>query len=699
MPPKISADLDGFSLKALGRAIAQAFKPSWSYSPRRTSNNYYEAFHTSPRFDALEMLASDVASATFKLYDKRAHKADPKNAEAIDEHPLLDFLANPMPDHPELDGYAMVHATIIYRRMTGEAFWVIERDRRGLPAMAYLVPPTWVIQTPTSSVPEYLIQPMGNTSHRPISVPPEDVIWFKDVNLSSPYGRGRGRDEKIGDEIESDEYASKYAKNFFYNDATPPIAIEAPNATQEQADRLKENWVQRLGGFLNARKPAVLPWSGAKIHKINDSAREMDFVESRKFLRDTCNQHFALPPEKQGILENSNRSTIDSAEYIWTKGTVSHEVARFFAALNRQLVPQFDPELVLVPDNVIPEDGETKWKQMREAVESGLATRNEARQALGLEPDKKRGDVYLLKVGVVERPVNEEPEEPEDDPEPPDEPPSPPEPEDDDEEEPETAKGFHTKAMDEDRAKAYWDSFDTKAASVEEPFKSTVKAFAEDKAIEARKVFKQKVRDGLPFSQALEAMLEEVYGPDADEALRDGLAPDWILAMRKGAELAEELLGRPINFDLLNPAFLTWVKDNGLDLAKLVNDTTRDAMRKTIADGVAAGEGINKLARRIAEVQEDLAGYRAERLARTESARSVNQGTWATYKAEGVKRIEWIATRDGRAREAHAAVNGAQAGIDEGFMVGGERLLFPLDPNASAENTVNCRCGLAAVID
>ena len=48
---------------------------------------------------------------------------------------------------------------------------------------------------------------MGGNS---IVVPVVDVICFKDIDLNDPYGRGKGTSETLGDEIQSDEYASKY---------------------------------------------------------------------------------------------------------------------------------------------------------------------------------------------------------------------------------------------------------------------------------------------------------------------------------------------------------------------------------------------------------------------------------------------------------------------------------------------------------
>lgn len=682
---------DGLSLKGLAREIAQALKPAWSYAPKRTTSSYYETFHTSPRLDALEMLATDAASAKLELFPGKQYKADPKNTDGIDDHPLLNLLENPMPDHPEIDGWVLRYATHIYIELSGEAFWLLERDRRGVPAEAYIIPGVWVISTPTVNSPWYLIQPMGNTSHRPLQVDPNDVIWFKTIDINNPYGRGRGRVENIGDEIESDELASKYAKNFFYNDATPPTLISIPNITQEEAERFQESWIQRFGSFLKARKPAILRGDNIKVQKLTDTPREMDFVESRRFIRNTCNEHWSMPPELMGILENSNRSTIDSADYLWQKNRVAKSLRRFCAVLNRQLVPQFKEDIVIVAENVIPEDKATQWLQMREAVAGGIATRNEGRNALGLPPDGKNGDVYLMPFSLVERRINN-----------PELPPTPSNPEKDtpgltEEDVPvkTVSKGWSTQD-------SYWHLFDVKAASGEEPFKQAVGKYAALKERECREAFKKYAHEGLSYNEAIDKMLDDVYGEAADQVLKDRLAPAWVMSMKNGIAIAEETLGRPISFELLNPSFLNWIDTNGLEKAKTVNATTIDSIRSTISEGIEGGEGIQKLSRRISSVQEDLAGYRAERIARTETASSVNFGAYASYKAEGVDTVEWIATRDGRTRNYddgdefdHLVMDGKTANIDEGFDVGGETLMFPGDPAGSAANVINCRCAVA----
>ncbi len=55
----------------------------------------------------------------------------------------------------------------------------------------------------------------------------------------------------------------------------------------------------------------------------------------------------------------------------------------------------------------------------------------------------------------------------------------------------------------------------------------------------------------------------------------------------------------------------------------------------------------------------------------------------------------WTTVGDDRVRDAHAAADGqrrGEEGIPGAFLVGGEALRYPGDPNGSAENTINCRC-------
>lgn len=53
---------------------------------------------------------------------------------------------------------------------------------------------------------------------------------------------------------------------------------------------------------------------------------------------------------------------------------------------------------------------------------------------------------------------------------------------------------------------------------------------------------------------------------------------------------------------------------------------------------------------------------------------------------------EWIAILDSSTRLSHASADGQITRVRETFIVDGENLLYPRDPNGSAGNIINCRC-------
>ena len=87
--------------------------------------------------------------------------------------------------------------------------------------------------------------------------------------------------------------------------------------------------------------------------------------------------------------------------------------------------------------------------------------------------------------------------------------------------------------------------------------------------------------------------------------------------------------------------------------------------------------------------------YRADTIARTEILNAYGNGDWASASALGEfgpMEKTWLATGDARTRPEHLALDGETLPMDEPFDAGGEPMMFPHDPGASAGNVVNCRC-------
>lgn len=672
----------------------------WTQAPEGNVSSLLELYHTSPRMDAIDIKAQHIAGTPWAIYDKAAWDESPDEAQPIKNHPAIELLTEPCPAYPEIDGSVLMYLTYVYKRVTGEAYWWKIRNGSKIESL-YIMPKNWCLQTPSAGSPYFLFIPSGVAGGQSIKADPADIVWFKSPNVADPYSRGRGRSENMLDEYEADELAAKYQKNYFYNDATPPIAISAPGASPDEVEQLKQSWFQRVGGFLKARAPAFLTWEGAKIEKIADSQREMDFVESRKFMRDMANQHEQLPPEIAGILENSNRSTIDAAFYLFTKNVLTPELASLDATITRQLIASdYDNRLVYRHKNTVPQDEAFKLAKVNEGVARGMLKRSDWKKAMGY-PVEPEDNVYVIPFSLTEVKPGEKPA-----PEP------APAPEAALAEPPAKTIEFSlTKAVkgrfSPEQKAAIWKTFDTKAASEEPFFMQAVRKLAGAQNKLFHDTFKTELGSSRDFEGAIDRTCLKVLGKSADAAVKSGLAPAWLASMKNGFELAQEVLGGGIDFSLYNPKFNAWVDKAGLIKAKEINDTTRAELREKLAaevsEGVQSGESMSKIAGRIRAatdgVYENMSANRATVIARTETASSVNAGQFETYKGEGVKQKEWLATSDDRTRDAHAEADGQVVGIDEPFIVDGEELQYPLDPNGSAGNVIECRCTVLPVIE
>ena len=91
---------------------------------------------------------------------------------------------------------------------------------------------------------------------------------------------------------------------------------------------------------------------------------------------------------------------------------------------------------------------------------------------------------------------------------------------------------------------------------------------------------------------------------------------------------------------------LEWIKLRSLTLAKSINMTTMEAIRKALAEGFAAGESIQQLTKRIEEYFIENAKVRAELISRTEVISASNEGALHRFELEGVEKSEFYPSPD-----------------------------------------------------
>ena len=700
----------------------------WSQAPSSASRDLLALYHTNPRLDGVRLIANKCASTELYLYNKADFRKNKNKASIIENHEIYNLLENPCPADRELTGWTIRYFVFACYKLVGEAYLLKVRDAGGKIIALQPVSPSWVVQTPSATSRYWEIYPFGTAGGNSIIVPVEDVICFKDIDLNDPYGRGRGTSEAIGDEIQSDEYASKYAKNLFFNDATPSAIIYAPQGNKETADQIKQSWLSKMAGFHHAKEPMVLTGEGSKFEKISQSPTELDFVESRKFLRDNANEHYHIPPEIFGILQNSNRSTIDSAEYLLNKNVLADDLRMFERVINTQLLwEDYDKErtLILHHENNISEDIAQKLQIANDGLSRGVLTVNDWREAMGYEKDEKGGDVYLRGFGQVEVPFNSEPIELPDLPAETIELPSsaqenevsqgenPDEKELTEEEFKSLQSAYEKKykvlksAEDKERRGKIWKVFDARATSIEAPFyKSMQKAFTKQ-----NELVNAEIKKACENNKDVGTAIENLFDNKMDEALKHTLAGAFLNGLNVGAEHGQELLNRKSAkeiSDTVRRAFSLWIDSYGLELCKDINTTTKKKLRKALSESITEGDDLRNQVNKLIEVADGLFDddkkVRATLIARTESCSTMNAGSNELYKAEGINYKEWISVQDDRTRDSHLIMDGTVVPITDKFEVpamdniDGAYMDYAGDPTAPAGQVCNCRCTIAPFV-
>ena len=359
-----------------------------SNPPDRNTAEFISAFRTSPRLAVTDRIATDLSFVPGKLY--RVGR-DGQETE-VTRHAFLDFWEHPNPLW-EYTRPALWRLLQLYLLLKGEGYFIIERDHLGRPCELWPVPVHYTFMTPYDGHPYYLLKPNESTM-REIHV--NDVFVMKRLNPFDPSWRGLGQAEALADEIEIDEYAGKFQKRFFANDATPNYAVVFPDGSTSKdiRERFRAEWLDRFRGVEKSHGMATIA-GDVRFEKLSEGMKDLEMVEGRTYLRDACLEHFGVPREIMGITESSNRATSEAAQYIYAQTVLTPEIRTREQAINEQLLPAFDPDGTLVWrfDAIVPRNEEFDKAKALEGWNSGLFTKNESRELMGMDA-VEGGDVY-----------------------------------------------------------------------------------------------------------------------------------------------------------------------------------------------------------------------------------------------------------------------------------------------------------------
>jgi hypothetical protein len=210
---------------------------------------------------------------------------------------------------------------------------------------------------------------------------------------------------------------------------------------------------------------------------------------------------------------------------------------------------------------------------------------------------------------------------------------------------------------------------------------------------------------------------------DQYKRVLDGLDAEVVSLQNEFHQDLQGFRGRALGSPILNLPQLEVVQGFRAELIQKMSDEIVGRVSNEINLGVLAGKSPNQVMNAIRPFVTPLtrkdgktigALARSEVIARTEVNRVFNMtaeaqiqkdAAFLNQQGEPAMKI-WVTARDDRVRDSHAdagrryAIDSRNPGpipVDEPFIVGGARLMFPNDPAGPPGETIQCRCVHAIV--
>jgi len=466
----------------------------------------------------------------------------------------------------------------------------------------------------------------------------------------------------VAETVDSDYFAAKWNKNFFYNSASPSIIIKPSGKplSKEQYLQLREMVKQAYSGVKNAHK-AIIMNLPLEVQNMQMNHRDMEFMNLRKFSREEIAAVFGVPLSVLGLNENSNRATAYIAEYTFMK-SITSKLVLIREALNHYYAKHFGEDLYFDFDPVIPKDEEFQMKKYTELVKNNILTINEVRAELGYPEVEWGNQPYTLLTYGMDEQVTKS-----------------------------VKKGF-----DRD---AYWLKIAKRRIEDENFFKGWVSArFTKQEKIILEKLKAQKGLSRIEAEKLADEITAWLLGEDELTTWARFYAKKMGLLSAKASQEFIDEFGLSFSLSDTDPRVLEMIEKRSQKFAKRVNETTYTQLKESLIEGRMAGESEKELAKRVSEIMTLSKRQRAATIARTEIFGCVNQTYQMTMQENGVQKKEWLTAQDERVRDGHREADGQIVKIEEPFSVGGEYLMYPGDPSGSAGNVIGCRCVTIPVV-
>jgi HK97 family phage portal protein len=642
-------------------------------------------------FAAVNAIASEVSNIQLRLY-----QVNGDDHEEQEDHPLLTLLDGV---NERMTGIELKYVTMAHLELTGNCYWLLDgvSDDQTPPRAIYPLNPGSVRVHLQKDVFPYRLSHYSFTiDNKQFRFEPYQILHIKYPDPNDPFV-GIGIPQTIPSWIDSDNYAMEYNRKFFINGASVGLYIQTDTNVEANIERIRKGWGNRQEGVENAHKTPVLP-KGAKLEHTGVTQRDMDFNKLTEATRDRILAAFRVSKTILGTAESdTNRSTAETADYVFSKRTIKPKMLMVISYLNEFLVPRYGDDLYLTFIDPTPEDKAARTAEMTAAAGAGvpIMTQNEARKNyLGLGPidggDKLMIPGTLTQAGVTQKPEGEDPT-------------------------PQLAKSKTVDGWETNTVRVRTGGKTAQSAGAQmrraltEAFKKTIdkttayqfksinelthaeyaehwKRFADrsEQAVnELLKVFqglnkkqKEQVLENLAEATGVTKALDELFDVKEWIGITINLATPILAGLTADEAASAFAMIGASNQNILADETTQMALNRGISkMATSYNETTLEQLKNVLGEKLTQSGGTNLT--ELTEAVDGVYSYadekRAALIAKTESFRAANWANKEAWRASGVVRtVKWYSAEDGKVCQFCQAQDGKEIPIDQNFYEAGD---------------------------
>jgi HK97 family phage portal protein len=356
--------------------INKASKANEKYD-RATNSNSSTEINTYANSDivysCVNYIASVCSQVEFKVLEQKADNFIPVRDKKIQE-----WLNNPNPFYSMNDlVFLYVQSYLIF----GNSFMTLEKIGNSYESWVLDASKVQIIPNPKKYI-------EGYTFDNTIAFKPEQVLFFKNLSFSDFY-YGLSPLNSLKDYLDLESYSIQDLKDFYKNSsiANGILSSEFP-LSQTQIESLRKQFHSLYGSGKTDRFGHLVLPNNMKYTPLKANPKDNLFLESMNISEERIYKLYNVPKQLLGVVDGS----VDLTELkkVFVNNTIRPLLIRMlkswennFRRIFKNSTIKFEFDLSNIPEvsNII----DTKITAVKEALNSGIISPNEARDLLNLE--------------------------------------------------------------------------------------------------------------------------------------------------------------------------------------------------------------------------------------------------------------------------------------------------------------------------